>query len=215
MSQNRFRPYDRPDDETSPTAPTRRIDQAELRKDDQSWQGMVNNDWRSDRRRVSTSRTSPIDTFNTQGVASWLSKGGYRYVVIATVVVIVLIIFILYSNRPGQTDDPNGNNTGLNLPNQPTAEIIVGPSPTPEGLIPTDNTQIPSEGPIFAVTGTGSDGLFLRDQPGGNIVKTMPEGTQLTKLSEQDINGILWYQVREVETQIEGWCSAQFLVPAQ
>jgi len=41
----------------------------------------------------------------------------------------------------------------------------------------------------------------------------MPEGTQVEKLGEQDVDGLLWFNVRE-PGGLEGWSASTFMVQA-
>ena len=70
---------------------------------------------------------------------------------------------------------------------------------------------------IAAPTGSGKtlagflmaiDSLVRQAQKG-----PLPEGTQVEKLGEQDVDGLLWFNVRE-PGGLEGWSASTFMVQA-
>lgn len=222
MSQpQRFRPYDRPDDDAGPDTKTRRINPGEKQANDEPWQDMVgSSSWRAERGRVATNRPSGRIPINQQRMSVWLSNGGWKIIGGIAGVMLLLLVFILVSNPPGD------NQTATN-PTPPANGAFINPDQNPPPIETVPNTiatlppadgnpavpNNPTTAARLAVTGTGTEGLFLRDTPGGNILKTMPEGTQVEKLAEQDTDGVLWFNIRE-QGGMSGWASAQFLAPA-
>lgn len=234
MSQPpRFNPYD---DNVGPNDKTRRIDSQAARPDEGSWQQDLtgSSNWRSERRRGGTSptpsatgRVPGVPVVTQQRVASWLTNGGWKILAGAAVALVLLLIFMLATNTPGT--DPQGAlpttvpgaNTGLNgvtpgeltVGVEPTAAPVDPNQPAVDPNQPAVDPNQPAAGARFAVAGTGTEGLFLRDNPGGNILKTMPEGTAVEKIGEQNIDGILWFNIREPGGLV-GWSSSAFLAPA-
>jgi hypothetical protein len=223
----RFNPYD---DNVGPNDRTRRIDQQPPRADEGSRQQDVtgSRNWRLEGRRTTTptpSTSGRMPVVTQQRVASWLTNGGWKVLAIAAGALLVLFIFMLMTNTPDGTTGLLPTqvpvpNTGLNVEGGP---IVTGEQPT---LPPVDPNQPavdpnqpavdpnqPAAGARFAVSGTGTEGLFLRENPGGNILKTLPEGTAVEKLGEQNIDGVLWFNIRE-PGGLSGWSSSAFLAPA-
>lgn len=223
MSQQRprrYKPYNNSGDDAGPDAKTRRIDAPATPEDQQSWQEAVNPGWRDSR----TSRSAGTGRLpNQQAFFQWMQRGGWKVLAGIAGIAVVLLLFFLVSRTPA--DDPAID--GL----QPTSMQpgLGGIDQTPGPILQTDpNAVVPTElpsiappqttgGQLMAVTGTGTEGLFLRDQPttGATILKTMPEGTQVEKLGEQDSEGRLWYQVRDPASGLEGWSAAEYFQPIQ
>jgi hypothetical protein len=141
------------------------------------------------------------------------------------VALVVLLVFMLLTNTPDGTTGGLPTtvpaNTGLTVEGPP---IVQGDPPTTAPAVdpnqpavdpnqPAVDPNQPAAGARLAVSGTGTEGLFLRDNPGGNILKTMPEGTAVEKLGEQNIDGVLWFNIRE-PGGLTGWSSSAFLAPA-
>ena len=226
MSQTprNFRPYDRSDDDAAgPDTKTRRIDPSAPKPDEIPWQEAVGSaNWRSDRRRPGTTPTPDsgrMPAMTLQRATTWLSKGGWKFMAAGAVALLLLLIFLLAQNKPAAT------NSVATRPTPTTAGSLNANSPAPieqadpnvvATQVPTvpDQSQPPaSTGARFAVSGTGTEGLFLREQPGGTTLKTLPEGSPVEKLGEQEVDGVLWFNVREAGG-LEGWSSSQFLVAA-
>ena len=219
-----FSPYSQRKDKVDHNAPTRRIDSPNQRPDDEpSPSVMESAKWRADRRRPVTTPTAGsgrMAVATQQRVTSWLSAGGWKYMAAAAVALLLLLIFLLAQNKPDATNPVATRPTlttgsGLNNPNATTAPIVIAPNAgaTQAPTVPDQGQPPASTGARFAVAGTGTDGLFLRDQPGGTALKTLPEGSPVEKLGEQDVGGVLWFNIREAGG-LEGWSSSQFLVAA-
>jgi hypothetical protein len=95
-------------------------------------------------------------------------------------------------------------------PIPPTATLT--PTPTLEPTYTKTSTPIPSPTPIFAlVAATGSDGVFLRADPGGTILKSYVNGTLVQLLPEiKTQNGAIWVHVIAPDGQ-EGWVMQSLL----
>lgn len=92
----------------------------------------------------------------------------------------------------------------------PTATPSPAPSPsaTPEGLYVGGRAQ---------VFGTEGDALRLRSDPGlqTTTLKTIPEGAQLEILDgPRDVDGLIWWRLRDLSDGAEGWAAQLYLVPA-
>src|SRR5688500_2315591 len=101
-SPQRFRPYNTPDEETSPDAKTRRIDSPAAQEQDVSWQQMVKPEWRAPRRRSTTKPTCvPGRLPGAQKVGAWLNAGGAKLLIGVAGAVVLLFLLLLVINRPG------------------------------------------------------------------------------------------------------------------
>lgn len=75
---------------------------------------------------------------------------------------------------------------------------IAGTTPTAAGM------------KVFVVSGTGGEGLILRDNPGGNQLTVLPDGTRLEQVGpDKDVNGVTWHNVKAPDGQT-GWVAAQY-----
>lgn len=91
-----------------------------------------------------------------------------------------------------------------------TASPAAGSTaPTAGGAKPTATASAGAK--VFVVTGTGGEGLNMRDAPGGNVVTTLPDGTRLEQAGpdQKDASGATWHNVRTPDGTV-GWVSAQF-----
>ncbi|HEY1012586.1 MAG TPA: SH3 domain-containing protein [Herpetosiphonaceae bacterium] len=223
-SPQRFRPYT--DDQTSPDAKTRRIDSPAAGDQDDPWQQMVNPDWRAPRRRPTTRPSlgaGKVRMPDPQRIGNWMNQGGAKIIAGVAAGVVVLFLIVLLINRPGggaeATPTPSVN---LGLGGQtdvPGGPIIQGtPPPTADPNLPptADPNQQPAPGNRVVVTNTGVEGLFMREQPsvGATILETLPEGSQVEKIGEQEAEGRVWFNIRNPATGQTGYGAADFLVPA-
>lgn len=120
---------------------------------------------------------------------------------------------------PGPTNTP----TPTSLPTftrTPTPTQTPIPSATATATItaiPTESpTPTPSHTPtpvLAYIANTGGLGVFLREEPGGDIIPgALPEGAPVLLLYErQTINGIVWLQVKDSLNRV-GWVRAELLV---
>jgi hypothetical protein len=107
-----------------------------------------------------------------------------------------------------------GNDTGVDAP----AGAIV--TAVPGEITGAPSAEQPSAAPAatqaFVVSGTGSQGLFLRAGPSVDqqSLATLPEGTRVEALGEEQNDGTrTWRKVRT--PQGEGWVAADFIIPEQ
>jgi hypothetical protein len=104
----------------------------------------------------------------------------------------------------------------------PGAVVTVAPEEAPLGAPaeggeapPAEEPPAPQPGEAFVVTGTGTQGLFLRAGPNTDSERlaTLPEGTRVEALGEEQSDGTrVWKRV--TTPQGEGWIAADFVVPA-
>lgn len=219
-----IRPANSMYEETDPNAKTRRIDSstpAAEGETDSSWQNLVGGtgSFRAERGRTTNRTTKNIPAINSQRMSAWLQGGGWKIIAAGAVVLLLMLIFLLVNNNPGakpQAINPSpSSSSALGNLTKPTAAIEQldpnAPPTTVAAQNPPAQAQPASNAARFVVTGTGTQGLFLRDNPGGNILKTMPEGTEVEKLNEQNVEGVVWFNVRE-PGGLSGWSSSAFLV---
>lgn len=79
-----------------------------------------------------------------------------------------------------------------------------------------EQTAAPPAAQAFVVSGTGTQGLFLRAGPSTDqeTIATLPEGTRVESLGEEQDDGTRkWRKVRS--PQGEGWVAADFIIPEQ
>ncbi|GIV96290.1 MAG: hypothetical protein KatS3mg057_0947 [Herpetosiphonaceae bacterium] len=224
MSQNRpsrFNPYQDDPDRVDPDAKTRRVERpsSSRQEPEQDWREMVAPNWRDRRRGRSRQRSAgpfpfPIDS---SGFFMWISRGGWKTLVATALGLLILLIVILLTGDRSDTPDEN------QLAVQPTQARQTTPLPTgaiirqpddgqPEPTIPPTRAPQPQ---VYVVSGTGFEGLFLRESPGGTILKTLPEGTRVEVLGpDQEAHGFVWKHVRE-PGGLEGWAAADWLQPVQ
>ncbi len=99
----------------------------------------------------------------------------------------------------------------------PAGELALPPGGAIVTVVPFENPQ-PTAAPAasaFVVARTGVEGLFLRAEPNTNaqILNTLPEGTRVEALGEENNDGTrTWRRVRSERG--EGWVAADFLDPA-
>jgi hypothetical protein len=174
----------------------------------------INPQWRGARAggRARPSQSLPS---SSQEFALWLQYGGWRFLLAALVIVIVLAALIIFS-QPGTSPEPLPQATeepAVSAPitlRTPQATVTAAPLTTPTPAVPAAVT-----GARFRVTGTGSEGLFLRPEPSvdGAPLKTLPEGTEVTIIGEDSVKPErVWKHVRDADGA-EGWVAAEFLQP--
>jgi uncharacterized protein YgiM (DUF1202 family) len=147
----------------------------------------------------------------------WLQRGGWRIVAVAAAVVYILILLLILNRQSRAL--PGNSTAGSTLP---TADLSSGVEPTAgsgAALANVAPTSAPTtaEGAKFRVTGTDTDGLFLRSDADQNstILATLPEGTEVTVIGEDKPGpNYTWKHVRASDGT-EGWAAADFLKPVQ
>jgi len=100
----------------------------------------------------------------------------------------------------------------------PSADASSLTAPVPASNIPgTDPTQLSPAGvaQAFVVTGTGTEGLFLRPEPNQNNtpLATIPDGTRVDATGNTQNDGTReWREI--VANGQTGWVAAEYLQPA-
>lgn len=171
---------------------------------------------------------------NTQQLGAWAAEPDNTRKLLmfggAFVGFLLILAAISFYNRGSvpSTDGTGGalpSTAGISEPNvnvdAPAASDAAGfgTVPQPVATIPgSDPAQQPAAAaaPAFVVTGTGTEGLFLRPEPSvnGAPLTTLPEGTRVEATGETNNDGTReWRKVRS--TLGEGWVAADFLQPAQ
>lgn len=177
-------------------------------------------------------RSRQTSRLSTQQLGSWAADpdNTRKLLMIGGAVVIFLLLLaaISFYNRDRV---PAANNAEDGLPSAAasadpsfdvgapaaSADPGIGTAPLPVQTIPgSDPAQQPAAtGQFFVVTGTGTEGLFLRPEPSTNgaPIATLPEGTRIEATGETNNDGTReWKKVRT--EQGEGWVAADFLQPA-
>jgi hypothetical protein len=172
--------------------------------------------WRPDR--ATRRRRAVSFPTSRQELALWLQYGGWRTLLIV-IGVVVMLLFVLFLVR-------NMNQEPLALPT-PTADpavfqqplvpplATVTPAVSSPAAIDTQGVGGSNQGAQFRVSGTGSEGLFLRPEPNSNNqpLKTIPDESIVTIIGE-DFSGPdrVWKNIRDADGA-EGWAAADWLKP--
>jgi hypothetical protein len=111
---------------------------------------------------------------------------------------------------PSQTPTVTLTITPSSTPVPPTASTTPTLTKTPTAT--TTITFTPSPTPIFAVVNVlGSDGVFLRRKPAGEVLGSYVNGTIVEVLLDaQEINGTIWQRIRTPDGKT-GWVMATLL----
>lgn len=190
-----------------------------LRDTDESHVDPLREDWRRSRSRsAGHARRNQTWPASRQEAIIWLQHGGWRIVAIAAAVVFIIILVLVLNQRSRALPDniladdttPTSAVTGgLVLPTQPGDPALAIPPPA------TDVPAAPAEGAQFQVTGTSTDGLFLRPEPNTDTspITTIPEGSVVTVIGDDSPGpNYNWKHVRAADGS-EGWVAADFLQP--
>lgn len=198
-------------------------------------QTVVDNNFSS---RSQQRRQRPIGSpFTTQQLGTWaadpnnsrklLTIGG-----VAIGILFLLAIFYIYNRSNGATvtddtplpaasQDATLGGPIINGAASPAASADIGTAPQVVPNVPnSDPAQqpAPAAGGAFVVTGTATEGLFLRRDhvvDPGNIAGTLPEGTRVQSSGEVFDDGTRRWQKVTSEQFGEGWVAADYLQPAQ
>jgi len=130
-------------------------------------------------------------------------------VILAVIVLACAGVMIAYATRPAQE-------AAL-----PTAILMtVTPKPGPTYIVVTSQvpTVQPGTSPTRFVRVAGTQGLQLRirSAPGSQseTIKLVPDGTRLIVTGEgRQVEGALWWPVRDPSDNAEGWAVSTYLVP--
>jgi hypothetical protein len=199
------------------TQPTDRLDDAEP-----AFSDPVNPNWRGSRATRRSRRSQGLPT-SRQEFVLWLQYGGWRVLLAAGVLVVVLIGLIYLTRLPSSAASPFG---------RPTEAAALGEAPilplqptvTPRVITPTlgiaqngTGAGASSGGAQFRVFNTGAEGLFLRPDHSseGTPLKTLTDGTIVTVVGEDfSAPNRVWKHVRDADGT-EGWAAADFLQAVQ
>ncbi len=199
------------------TEPTDRLDDAEPAYNDP-----VNPDWRGARATRRGRRSQGLPT-SRQEFVLWLQYGGWRVLLAAGVLVVVLIGLIYLTRLPSNAASPFA---------QPTESAAVAdlpilplqPSVTPRVITPTleiaqngTGAGTAGGGAQFRVFNTGPEGLFLRPDhtTEGAPLKTLNDGSIVSVIGEDfSAPDRVWKHVRDAAGS-EGWVAAEFLQAVQ
>lgn len=175
--------------------------------------------------------------FSTQQLSTWAADpGNSRKLLtiggVALGLLLLLVLFYVY-NRTGSTvatdttapfgsAAPLGSEAGPIIGSDPLASATpeLGTAPQPVQPVPnTDPAQQapqPAAGAVFAVTGTATEGLFLRQDHStqAQILGTLPEGTRVQSLGEEFTDDVRTWRRVSTEQFGEGWVAAEYLQPA-
>jgi hypothetical protein len=200
-----------------PTQPTDRLDDAEP-----AFSDPVNPDWRGARTARRGRRSQGLPT-SRQEFVLWLQYGGWRVLLAAGVLVVVLIGLIYLTRMPSNAASPFI---------EPTESAALGEAPilplqptiTPRVITPTleiaqndTGVDITGGGAQFRVINTGAEGLFLRPDHSteGTPIKTLTDGSIVTVVGDDfPAPDRVWKRVRDA-AGTEGWAAAEFLQAVQ
>ncbi len=176
--------------------------------------------------------------FTTQQLGTWAADPNNSrklYIIggVALSLLFLLGLFYVY-NRSGSdttaTDDPAGlvaasEEAGaitLDPVGQASVPADFGTAPQQVPAVPnSDPAQqpvVPAAGTAWVVTGTETQGLFLRRDhvvDPANILGTLPEGTRVQGLGQEFDDGTRKWQKIQTDQFGEGWVAADFLQPTQ
>ena len=115
---------------------------------------------------------------------------------------------------PSSTPTATATFTVTPTPVPPTATLTPTLTPVPPTSTPTPSiTPTPTPTPVFAIVEAGdSGGAFIRDEPDGDIITLVANGTIVQVLPEpEDVNGFIWQRVITPDG-LEGWILQTLLV---
>jgi len=198
------------------TEPTDRLDDAEPAFNDP-----VNPDWRGARTTRRGRRSQGLPS-SRQEFVLWLQYGGWRVLLAAGVLVVVLIGLIYLTRLPSNASSPFARPTeSAAVADAPI--LPLQPSVTPRVITPTleiaqNGTGAGAAGGAqFRVFNTGPEGLFLRPDhtTEGTPLKTLPDGSIVTVIGEDfSAPDRVWKHVKDA-AGTEGWVAAEFLQAVQ
>lgn len=193
----------------------------QLDQENGTWsaQEPVNPGWRRERSATRpTRRRGRALPSSPQEFQLWLQGGGWLYLAGIALLLVVLLITVLAFSRNGQRE------AGLGFGSEPTAPAFDsgigsdtgGIAPLPTVTAEPPPPTVPVVGQAFVVSGTGTEGLFLRPEPNTNNqpITTLPEATRVEQIGEDFVGpDRVWRNVRAPDGQ-EGWVAVDFLAPS-
>jgi hypothetical protein len=208
----------RPSGDEGGRGEVRRTERLSPGGDEWSQREPVNPGWRSERAAGSRGPRRPRGGLprSPQEFQLWLQDGGWRYIAGIAFLLIVLLIALLAYGR----NDQREAGIGIDEQKAPTSFVGVGGSaltPIAQPAV-TAAPTVTSAPKFFTVTGTGTDGLFLRSTPStdGQQIATLPDGTRVERIGEDTTaGGRTWRNVRTTQSPAqEGWVAVDFLTAA-
>ncbi|HFE67388.1 MAG TPA: hypothetical protein ENJ93_09000 [Chloroflexi bacterium] len=138
----------------------------------------------------------------------------------ATLLFLAAITLLVLQIRQGQTQAAiesgelviEGEVTSTPLPEINTFPPTPSPTATIDTTIPTATATAVLCRAV--VEGTDGNGLTLRVAPGGEELDILPEGSLVQLVSDvepQEVNGLVWRNVRSIVTGNDGWVAEDFL----
>ncbi|MEO7909193.1 MAG: SH3 domain-containing protein [Roseiflexaceae bacterium] len=196
------------------TQPTDRLDDAEP-----AFSDPVNPDWRGARTTRRGRRSQGLPT-SRQEFVLWLQYGGWRVLLAAGVLVVVLIGLVYLTRLPSNAASPFAEPTEsaavADLPILPLQPTVTPRVITATLEIAQNGAGTASGGAQFRVVNTG-DGLFLRPDhtTEGAPLKTLNDGAIVSVVGEDfSAPDRVWKHVRDAAGS-EGWVAAEFLQAVQ
>lgn len=179
--------------------------------------------------RAQTRKQRQASPFNTRQLGTWAANpDNTRWLWIGAAALVIFLLLLLAINvynrlsSPAAADDetlpfasPAG---GVNQEPVGSTDPGFGTAPQPVQTVPgSDPAAQPAAptGGAFVVTGTATEGLFLRPEPNTNQppITTLPEGTRVEATGNVQNDGTReWREV--VTPQGQGWVASDFLQPA-
>jgi hypothetical protein len=94
--------------------------------------------------------------------------------------------------------------TASRTPNPPSTPATLASTNTPTATVTAEATPI-----IAVIRASEGGGAFIREQPGGQVLITLANGSTVTTIPNdiQEVNGVVWVHVFTIanEARIEGW----------
>jgi hypothetical protein len=94
--------------------------------------------------------------------------------------------------------------TASRTPSPPSTPATPASTNTPTATVTAEPTPI-----IAVIRASEGGGAFIREQPGGQVLITLANGSTVTIIPNdiQEVNGVIWVHVFTIanETRVEGW----------
>ena len=140
--------------------------------------------------------------------------------VLSAILLVLLGLYILEISAPVTPQAGLPTAVVVQIPAPSATPIVIAtpsftPTPTPLPPPPSPLPGVLTVGALVQITGTGGDGLNLRDSPGLNgKVQYLGFESEVFEISEgpQDADGLNWWLiVGFYDRQRSGWAAANFL----
>ncbi len=176
----------------------------------------VNPSWRRERSARARSRRSATAIYaSPQEFQLWLQRGGWMWFAIGAVFVIGSLIFFMWQSRSEARNNLDTNPFAVETPLTDEPEAPAAAPLLPQPTVTAAAAPSTSDSAAaFVVFNTNTQGLFLRSEPGGDVLETLPEGTRVEQIGDDQLAAdYVWRHVRAPSGQ-EGWVAADWLQPA-